>query len=145
MGLCIDCGNPPRKGSSRCDACLERAAGVVWRGKVVRAFLEELTCRHAAGEAVDCKTCRKCVKRFVQDHEAELREAARLARNPRIAAATAARDKWLRDQQARAADDSLEEEFGPEIAAMVRRNPDRGAPGGEQHGSRYGWLDVVRR
>ena len=145
LGLCIDCGNPPREGSSRCDSCLSRIAGIVWRSKVVRAFLEELTCRHAAGEATDCRICRECVKRFVKANEADLREAARLGRSPKIAAAVAARDKWLRDQQAKAVDTSLEDEFGPEIAAIVRRNPDRGAPPDERHGSRYGWLDAVRR
>ena len=60
-------------------------------------------CQHSStGEA--CRDCRRCVTRYVREHEVELRARARSLRPAAVAAAVAARDGWQRDHEAAAAD-----------------------------------------
>lgn len=101
-GQCVSClKREPRPGSSRCERCLERIAGYVWRGKIARRIVAQLTCRHGRTSASDCRLCKTCVRRWVRAHEPELRERARAQRSAKVAAACEAHEKFTARQASR--------------------------------------------
>ena len=108
-GICIDCcdvsADPNRK-DGRSPECGKRAARVTWLARQCRRILNDsaFACSHGSEDPTDCKRCKKCVSQWVKIHEVELRGRVRLERPPAVAAANAARDKWLRDHEAAAAD-----------------------------------------
>ena len=108
-GICIGCPEPadPSRKDGRCGECGADAARRVWLGRQVRAILNDraFNCQHGAEDPRTCKRCRKCVVSFVRENEPELRARVRRNRPAKVAAANAARDRWLRDFEAAASDE----------------------------------------
>ena len=94
-GGCVDCGGPQREGSSRCEPCLAKIAGRKWRREMIEIISDEHECQHTHDpRTARCQRCARCIAAWVTAHETELRETVAAARSSRIAAASAAREKW---------------------------------------------------
>ena len=87
-----------------------KGAANAWRARLVRQVIGHpaWNCQHSSDGSA-CRDCRRCITRYVREHEVELRAKARDARPAVIAAAVAKRDRWHDRHEAAASDDGAEE------------------------------------